>query len=197
MRDARTGEAIWTHSPGIDVTGGLAADIDPRHRGYEAWAGPGGLRDSQGREIGPKPRSIGFVIWWDSDLLRELIAGSNINKWNWETSTEERIFSTGARWGRRSPNIMGDFLGDWREEMLMTAPDGQSLRLYTSTIPTEHRIYTLMHDPQYRLSIAWQNVVYNKPPHPGFFLGDGMTPPPRPNIYLIGNGEALNGFKAN
>jgi len=197
MRDARTGEAIWTHSHGIDVTGGLAADIDPRHRGYEAWGGPGGLRDSQGNEIGTKPRSSGFVIWWDHDLLRELISGTNINKWNWVRGVEERLFSSGARWGRRGPNIMGDFLGDWREEMLMTAPDGKSLRLYTTTIPTEHRIYTLMHNPQYRLSIAWQNVVYNKPPHPGFFLGEGMTPPPRPDISLIGNGEALNGFKAN
>jgi NAD(P)-dependent dehydrogenase (short-subunit alcohol dehydrogenase family) len=29
-----------------------------------------------------------------------------------------------------------------------------------------------MHDPQYRLAIAWQNVGYNQPPHPGFFLGE-------------------------
>ncbi|MHC4440371.1 MAG: rhamnogalacturonan lyase, partial [Planctomycetota bacterium] len=148
MRDARTGEAIWTHSHGIDVGGGAAADIDPRHRGYEAWGGPGGLRDSQGHDVGAKPRSTGFVIWWDGDLLRELISGTNINKWNYETGAEERLFSTGASWGRRGPNIMGDFIGDWREEMLMTAPDGKSLRLYTTTIPTEHRICTLMHDPQ-------------------------------------------------
>ena len=46
-----------------------------------------------------------------------------------------------------------------------------------------------MHDPQYRLGIAWQNVVYNKPPHPSFFLGDGMA---KPNIRLIGDGEAIN-----
>ncbi|MBN2180682.1 MAG: hypothetical protein JW715_02115, partial [Sedimentisphaerales bacterium] len=197
MRDARTGEALWILSPGVDVGGGVAADIDPRHRGYEAWGAPGGLRDSKGNEIGPRPRSSGFVIWWDGDLLRELVAGSSVNKWNWETGTEERIFSSGARRGGRGPNVMADMLGDWREEMLMTAPDGQSLRLYTTAIPTEHRIYTLMHDPQYRLSIVWQNVVYNKPPHPGFFLGDGMAPPQRPNIFLIGKGEAVAGVKAN
>jgi hypothetical protein len=39
-----------------------------------------------------------------------------------------------------------------------------------------------MHDPQYRLSVAWQNVGYNQPTQPGFYLGDGMKPPPRPNI---------------
>ena len=91
---------------------------------------------------------------------------------------------------------MADFIGDWREELLMTATNGQALRLYTTTIPTEHRIYTLMHDPQYRLAITWQNVVYNKPPHPGFFLGDAMAPPPSPNIRLIGKGEAINGVKS-
>ncbi|HSV98802.1 MAG TPA: rhamnogalacturonan lyase [Sedimentisphaerales bacterium] len=191
MRDARTGEAIWKHSPSIDVGGGLVADIDPRHRGCEAWGGPGGLRDCAGNQIGPAPRSSGFAVWWDGDLLRELVAGSNVTKWNWQANTEDRIFATGSRPGGRGPNLTADLLGDWREEILMTAPDGKSLRLYTTTIPTEHRLHTLMHDPQYRLSIAWQNVVYNKPPHVSFFLGQGMTAPPRPNITLIGSGEAL------
>jgi hypothetical protein len=49
-------------------------------------------------------------------------------------------------------------------------------------MPATNRLTTLMHDPQYRLAIAWQNVGYNQPPHPGFFLGDGMSPAPRPNI---------------
>jgi len=195
MHDARTGELLWTQSPGIDVGRGMAADIDPRHRGYEAWGGPGGLRDSHGNEIGPNPRSNSFAIWWDGDPLRELLSRSAVNKWNWKTGTEEMLFETGTRGGGRGPNIMGDFIGDWREELLMTAPNGKALRLYTTTMPTEHRIYTLMHDPQYRLAIAWQNVVYNKPPHPGFFLGDGMAPPPRPDICLIGKGEAIAGVK--
>lgn len=195
MRDARTGELIWRHSPGIDIVMGTAADIDPRHRGYEAWSRPGGLRDPSGREMGTGPRTTGFVIWWDGDLLRELLTRSSVTKWNWEEGVEQRLFATSARGGGRGPNLMGDLLGDWREELLVTTPDGQALRLYTTTIPTEHRLYTLMHDPQYRLAITWQNVVYNKPPHPSFFLGDGMSPPPRPNIYLIGAGEAIVGVK--
>jgi rhamnogalacturonan endolyase len=192
-REARTGKPIWKHSPGIDIRTGLAADIDPRYPGYEAWCEIGGLRDANGAEIGPSPHSTGFAIWWDGDLLRELLAGSSVRKWNWEKALEEEIFTTGARrrfWG--NPNITGDLLGDWREEVIMTAPDGKALRLYTTTILTRHRIYTLMHNPQYRLAIAWQNVVYNKPPHPDFFLGDKMPPPPKPNIRLIGKGEAIS-----
>lgn len=42
-----------------------------------------------------------------------------------------------------------------------------------------------MHDPQYRLSIAWQNVAYNQPAHTGFFLGHDMETPPVPNAYYI------------
>jgi len=193
MRDARTGRILWQHSPGVDVGGGLAADIDPRYPGYEAWGGPGGLRDAQGRDIGPCPRSTGFAIWWDGDPLRELITRSAIRKWDWETGKEEEVFAIGARSGARGPNIMGDVLGDWREELLMTAADGRALRLYSTTIPAEQRIHTLTHDPQYRLALAWQNVVYNKPPHPSFFLGHGMDQPSRPNITLVGQGEAIAG----
>ena len=43
---------------------------------------------------------------------------------------------------------------------------------------------TLMHDPQYRLAVAWQNVGYNQPPHPGFFLGDGGPPPKRTPVVV-------------
>jgi len=192
MRDARTGEILWQHSLGVDVGGGLAADIDPRFPGYEAWGGPGGLRNAQGRDIGPCPRSTGFAIWWDGDPLRELMTRSAIRKWDWETGKEQELTVLGAGGSARGPNIMGDVLGDWREELLMAAPNGRALRLYTSTIPTEQRMHTLMHDPQYRLAIAWQNVVYNKPPHPSFFLGHGMAPPASPNITLIGQGEALS-----
>jgi rhamnogalacturonan endolyase len=62
--------------------------------------------------------------------------------------------------------------------------DNRALRLYTTTIPTDKRIPTLLHDPQYRVAIAWQNVGYNQPPHPSFHIGEGMREPPIPNIYL-------------
>lgn len=176
MRDAKTGRILWSHSPGVDVKRGLAADIDPRYPGYEAWGGPGGLRDQSGKDIGPCPRSTGFAIWWDGDLLRELVSRSNVTKWEWEAGKEQTVFQTRCRGGARGPNLVADVLGDWREELLMTAPDGKSLRLFSTSIPTKHRIKALMHDRQYRLGIAWQNVVYNKPAHPSFFLGHGVPP---------------------
>ncbi len=182
MRDARTGELLWSHSPGVDVPSGLAADIDPRYPGYEAWGGPGGLRIADGSSVGTPPRSSGYAIWWDGDLLRELVSRTRITKWNWMEERQETIFSVEGRGAPRGPNLIADLCGDWREEMIMASPEMNALRIYTTTIPTEHRIYTLMQDPQYRLGIAWQNVVYNKPAHPSFFLGHNMSPPPKPTI---------------
>jgi rhamnogalacturonan endolyase len=37
---------------------------------------------------------------------------------------------------------------------------------------------TLMHDLQYRLSVAWQNVAYNQPTQPGFYLGEASSAAP-------------------
>ena len=38
---------------------------------------------------------------------------------------------------------------------------------------------------KYRLSIAWQNVAYNQPPHTSFFFGTGMKKAPKPNIVMV------------
>ena len=61
----------------------------------------------------------------------------------------------------------------------------RELRIYTSTIPTTHRLVTLMQDPQYRLSVAWQNVAYNQPPHPSFYLDEAAPLPPPPAIRFV------------
>jgi hypothetical protein len=55
-----------------------------------------------------------------------------------------------------------------------------ALRIYATTAVTDRRINTLMQNRQYREAIAWQNTAYNQPPHPSFFIGDGMATPPRP-----------------
>ena len=185
---ARDGKILWSDSPGLDVGRGLTADIDPRHPGEEMWTGPTDLRSSQGEHIGPAPRSANFAIWWDGDLLRELLDRNRISKWDWtKASLDPLLVADGCvanNGSKATPCLSADILGDWREEVLWRTADGKELRLYTTTILTPHRFRTLMHDPQYRLSIAWQNVGYNQPPHPGFHLGVDMKRPPRPRIKI-------------
>ena len=38
---------------------------------------------------------------------------------------------------------------------------------------TDHKLYTLMHDPQYRAEVARQQTTYNQPSYPSFYLGLG------------------------
>ncbi len=189
MLDARTGQVLWTTPTDKDTGRGLAADIDPRFAGAEAWGGNSdNLYTAQGKAIeGVKhPRQTNFAVWWDGDALRELLDKNQISKWDW-TAGEARPLLTAqgvsANNGTKAtPALSADILGDWREEVIWRAEDNQSLRIYLTPYPTDLRITTLMHDPEYRLSVAWQNVAYNQPPHPSFFLGDGMKPAPRPKI---------------
>ncbi len=180
MYDARTGAILWTTAPGVDVGRGLAADIDPSHPGAECWGGPGGLRTCWGEPIGPAPRSANFAVWWDGDPLRELLDGTRITKWNPGTHQLDILFNAEGclanNGTKATPVLSADLWGDWREEVVFRAADNRSLRVYTSTIPTPYRLVTLMHDRQYRLAVAWQNVGYNQPPHPSFFLGHGLPP---------------------
>lgn len=82
------------------------------------------------------------------------------------------------------PIIQADLLGDWREEVIFRSADSRELRLYATTDPTDFRYYTLMHDRMYRVAIAWQNVAYNQPPHPSFYIGEEVDPPTY-NVGLI------------
>ncbi len=190
LHDARTGKILWSHSPGVDFGQGIVADIDPRHPGAEVWGGPSPLRNIQGKEIGPKPPLAGWAIWWDGDLLREIYGGLTIFKWDPEKAEQKQIFAAEPPFPQRrrfrggNPNLTADLFGDWREELVLPGPEEKTLRVYTTTLPTTHRITTLMHDPQYRLSVAWQNVAYNKPPNPSFHLGEGMKTATRPAIEL-------------
>jgi rhamnogalacturonan endolyase len=184
--DARTGKILWSDGPGVDVGRGLTADIDPRYPGEEMWTGPAGLRTCRGERLGSAPRTANFAIWWDGDLLRELLDRNRIMKWNWTNGTLETIFTAedcaSNNGSKATPCLSADIFGDWREEVIWRTSDNKELRIYTTTAPTKYRFPTLMHDPQYRLSVAWQNVGYNQPPHPGFYLGEGMKPVPKRSV---------------
>ncbi|HWA27178.1 MAG TPA: MBG domain-containing protein, partial [Lacunisphaera sp.] len=188
LRDARTGALIYGLSgQGADVGRGCAGDIDPRYLGYEMWGTRGGLVNAQvGTISATHPNQINFMVYWDGDLLREILDNTTISKWDWNTSTSNSLLAPSGiasnNGTKATPNLSADILGDWREEVIWRESTNDALRIYTTVAPTSHRIRTLMHDRQYRLAIAWQNVAYNQPPHPSFYLGDGMTFPPAPDI---------------
>jgi len=200
MRDAATGEVLWGVFTGMDTGRGIAADIDPNYPGAEVWAATitneqhipiTGLYSAKGELITTKiPSSTNFGIWWDGDLLRELQDGIRIDKWDYENQTTVNLLTaTGAASNngtKANPSLQADLFGDWREEVIWRSQDSSELRIYTTTDETDVRLRTLMHDPVYRLGVAWQNVAYNQPPHTSFYLGADMEQPKAPNIRYVG-----------
>ena len=183
--DAMTGEVLYKGSMNKDAGRGVAEDIYPENPGAEMWfSGSGGLLDMKGNRIGDAPTSTNFLIWWDGDFSRELLDKNYIDKYKvGRIFTAEGCASNNGT--KATPALSADLFGDWREELILRTTDNRNLRIYTTTIPTAHRIVTLMHDPQYRLAIATQNVGYNQPPHTGFFMGTGMKKAAQPNIVLV------------
>ncbi len=186
FRNARTGQVYWK-TGNKDVGRGVCADISSSSAGMECW-GFGALYSAAGRQISSsQPSSTNHVVWWDGDLSRELLDNISITKYGGSTllSASGCASNNGTK---ANPSLQADIFGDWREEVIWRTSDNRNLRIYTTTSTTSHRFYTLMHDPIYRLGIAWQNVGYNQPPHTGFFLGNGMGSAPRPDIELVGGG---------
>ena len=202
MQDAMTGDLIWAVVASNDIGRGLTADIDPLYPGNESWSAGGlGTYSATGQRLAGSLGSVNMAIYWDGDTGRELFdGGSNPNVTKPlgsgtppnRTYTNSSIFTfSGASTNggsKNNPCLQADILGDWREEVILRESGDNALRIYTtvtSTVTTgagvvpESGIPTLMHDPTYRMAIAWQNAGYNQPPHTGFFLGYNMENVPR------------------
>ena len=181
FRDAATGKVLFQIKSNIDVGRCMAADIDPRNPGVEMWSADShGVHNFKGEVIrsAVKPLSINMAVWWDGDLLRELLDHETVSKYDWEADTcrplikfEGCAFNNGTK---SNPCLQGDIVGDWREEVLVRTEDSHALRLYISPIPTSYRFHTFLEDPVYRISIATQNVAYNQPTQPGFYFGPDL-----------------------
>jgi hypothetical protein len=176
----------------MDTGRGASGDIDPAHPGEEAWAVNGAwnsttgwLYSSGGTLIANTIPAANFVVYWDGDLGREILdhdfdatAGvgtGTIGKWDPATQTTTRLLTaTGTssnNYTKGTPALQADLLGDWREEVVWRTADSTALRLFSTPFPTRHGFTTLLHDPLYRLGVAWQNVAYNQPPHVSYYLG--------------------------
>jgi rhamnogalacturonan endolyase len=205
FRAAGTGEILWKKASmeaatfgrdrGEGPGRGAAFNIHPGYRGSECWvAGGGGIHglfSAKGELISEvNPGSCNFAIWWDDDLLREILDRNFIAKWNWEQDTLDVLFRVeecqAINGSKATPNLNADLFGDWREEVIWRTRDNRELRIYTTTILSKNRFITLMHDPVYRLGIAWQNVAYNQPPHASYYIGEDMDAPPRYKIIPAG-----------
>jgi rhamnogalacturonan endolyase len=195
--DATNGAVLWRHFGGpADVGRGMAGDVDPRFPGMEVWSFSGlyNARTNQLTEpdtsLRPWPQ---LGLWWDGDITMELLNDGKFEKWdpNNPTPTNRlpRLLTTSsfgavdASQGVQ-PTFYGDILGDWREEAVYTNAGFNELIIFTTNQPTSTRLYTLAHNPAYRNAMTLKGYLQSH--HVDYFLGAGMTPPPRPNITYTG-----------
>jgi len=180
LHNALTGRVYWYNASSGDNGRGMAGDIDSTAAGYEMWSF-GAVTNVSGKQVASSRPSINFRIYWDGDLYDEILDGTTITKWKTGGGTSTLMafgsFPSGNpvlsnNTTKSTPCLVADLFGDWREEAVFRTTNSDSLIIFTTTIPTLYRMYTLMHDPQYRASVAWQNTAYNQPPHLGFLLSD-------------------------
>ncbi|MEV0902455.1 rhamnogalacturonan lyase [Actinoplanes sp. NPDC049802] len=180
MRDAATGGVLFGTYSGRDTGRGMIGDVLPGTPGIESWASmPGGsealgLHSAKGRIQTNTIPGTNQSIRWSADLTTQIVNGAqtvtpSIDDWNrGRLLTAEGTLTNNGTKG--NPGLVADVLGDWREELLVRTADSSAVRIHLSTEVTGHKLYTLMHDPQYRVEVARQQTTYNQPSYPGFYL---------------------------
>ncbi|MEN9355416.1 MAG: hypothetical protein RL318_2741, partial [Fibrobacterota bacterium] len=164
LHNARTGKVLWGTKTGTDNGRGMAADIDATSPGYEMWSyGASDVFSVKGKSISTKRPSLNFRMYWDGDLQDEILDGTKLDKWNGDGTTRLVSFYdypnttnpvVSNNTTKATPSLVADLFGVWREEVVYGTTNADSLLIFTTTIPTGHRMHTLMHDPVYRNAVA-------------------------------------------
>lgn len=202
LRDAKTGTFIHHVTAGSDTGRGLAAHFDSSspHSQFIYSASSAmfdcltGNSIADSWAIGSSGAGINCRIYWDGDLYDEFFDKSIIAHWNPSSKSFDRYkFNNGNyTWGelnnasKNNPCVLGDILGDWREEMVTWSntdmdktKDSNGNIIYTirgnfyliigaTSYETSYRIPHLLDDVDYRAQVILQNSVYNQPPHLSF-----------------------------
>ena len=180
LRDARTGKLLVHQTADGDTGRGLAADFDSSHDGAELMAScTGVLMDCKGQTIanswaiGSSGAGINNRIYGDGDPYDEFFDKSIIAHWNATSHSFDRIQVNGSNYtpgslcnySKNNPCVMGDMLGDWREEIVTYNASNNALIITSTNFESRYRLPHLMDYRQYAELIANQNCGYNQPPH--------------------------------
>lgn len=195
IHDAATGAVIWRVDGSEDVGRGIALNLTGDYPGmlFSSVADNGVYYynpetkavESIGKSWSDCIKwSMNSAVWWDGDLEREALDRTMVEKMG-----PSRVFTgdgvTSNNSSKSNACLTADIFGDWREEMIFPTSDGTALRVFGTTYTTDVKLFTLMHDSQYRTGVAIENVGYNQAPNTSFFLGTGYSLPEIPTIYTV------------
>ncbi len=181
LRDAATGELILHNTASGDTGRGLAAHFDSYYDHSQfLYSASGGVFDcadgsmiAEKWAIGQSGAGINNRIYWDGDLYDEFFDKSIIAHWNHENSWFDRYKVNGGNYvigklnnaSKFNPCVLGDLLGDWREEIVTWDESNNYLIINATSFTSDYRIPHLMDDLNYRVQVVNQNCCYNQPPH--------------------------------
>jgi len=208
LRDAKTGKILYRHITPSDCGRVGAGNISDSFKGAEMWGGGVGLSTTDKADLTHFGVAESNCMYWDGDLLQEIcdhagfststgVGYGAITKFNGygNITTLLAADAYSCNYTKGTPCLQADIMGDWREEVIWWRTDSLALRIYTTPIATSNRIYSLMHDHQYRQAICWQMCGYNQPPHTSFYLGGDFPtpiPPKSTNGKIVWQGTTSN-----
>ena len=179
LRDAETGEVIYGEHADKDLGRCMIGDVVPGVRGLQTWCTA--MRDVKGNVLPEKPIGTNQKINWAGDLSTQVTDGADLFAGHKGVINDithgamlvpEGMATNNGTKG--NPCLVADIFGDWREELILRKADNTAIRIYSNTEITNHKLFTLMHDSQYRVGIAWQNNCYNQPGYTKFYLASDM-----------------------
>lgn len=184
LRDGANGEVLFGAYSGRDTGRGMVGDVVPESPGLEVWASMpdgsegSGLMSADGEQLATAVPGTNMNIKWAADMTTQIVNGSGDATptiHDWQDGTVLTATGTLTNNGTKgNPSLVADVHGDWREELLVRTADSTAIRIYTSTEVTDRKLYTLMHDTQYRAEVARQQTTYNQPSYTSFYLGSDI-----------------------
>lgn len=210
VHDATTGEVLFSGTADEDTGRGLAGDFIPSHLGSEFWSSAkvSGANNNNmyacedGTVLSGSKPDTNFRIYWTGDPFDQTFDGRydsgtgisypRIRAWNTndgKIATVQEFADYGSPQScnttKATPCLQADFLGDWREELIMWQYEADwssptvTLLIFSTPQETEFKVPCLLEDRQYREAVVWQNASYNQPPHLSYslaeYLGVGRT----------------------
>lgn len=182
LRNAKTGKVVFGNYSGKDTGRCMIGDIDPTKPGLELWSN--GFWQADGTPMNGTAPGTNANIKWAADMTTQIVDGSRtttptIQKWDYEDTKKSVpiLTATGTYTNndtKGNPCLVADVFGDWREELLLRKTDSSAIRIYFNTDVTNHKLYTLMQDRQYRTDVARQNDGYNQPAYTSFYFGSDI-----------------------
>ena len=182
LRDATTGEVLWRITAADDTGRGIMAHFNPEADDayWQTSIDLAAIYDTKQNVISNSishggGASLNNRIYWNGNLADDFYDKSVLEEWNVASSSFWRMQVNGGNYtvgtlnnsSKYNPCVLGDLLGDWREEIVNWTQNGDDFQLVinATNYQTDHTLPHLMDDLNYRAQVIGQNDGYNQPPH--------------------------------